>query len=610
MRRALLLCSLLAGCTVGPDYVKPTIDTADKFRFEDQEARDTANTQWWTQFDDPVFDQLIAEALANNKNLQIAAANVEQAAALLIQTRSQLFPQVGYSASAARQRGSEVDLAPIAQRLITNPQNSYQVLASASWEIDLWGRIRRQTEAARANVLATEQARRGLILSLVGQVASAYLQLRSLDAQLEIANKTLAAYGQTLKVFELRFKYGQLSQMNVEQARSRYETAATQIPQIVTGIAQTENALSILLGRNPGPIDRGKSIQTLAVPAVPAGIPSELLARRPDIAQAEQSLIAANAQIGAAKALYFPNISLTGALGTSSSDLSNLFTGPSRLWSYGGSIVGPIFQGGAIRAQVAQTEASRKAALSSYEATIQNAFADVDNALIAHQQILVQLAAQERLVKALSEYERLAQLQYEGGYTPYSTVLQAQQELFPQQLNLAQDRYAVYNALVNLYKAMGGGWVDIAQQQADAPVQKNVDHTVDPIQPSLAAAARPQDRIEVSAGGDTSVVNVFRVAGIGGAQVKAPKSGWPSSVLVRLHGFPDLESFQAKANNGTLDCAVNRVKGRPPQHRCRLNEADVDALSRTAEYFQIKLPRALLTADNSPVEVHWVDQWR
>jgi len=290
---------------------------------------------------------------------------VEQAAALLIQTRSQLFPQVGYSASAARQRGSEVDLAPIAQRLITNPQNSYQVLASASWEIDLWGRIRRQTEAARANVLATEQARRGLILSLVGQVASAYLQLRSLDAQLEIANKTLAAYGQTLKVFELRFKYGQLSQMNVEQARSRYETAATQIPQIVTGIAQTENALSILLGRNPGPIDRGKSIQTLAVPAVPAGIPSELLARRPDIAQAEQSLIAANAQIGAAKALYFPNISLTGALGTSSSDLSNLFTGPSRLWSYGGSIVGPIFQGGAIRAQVAQTEASRKAALSS-----------------------------------------------------------------------------------------------------------------------------------------------------------------------------------------------------------------------------------------------------
>ena len=213
-------------------------------------------------------------------------------------------------------------------------------------------------------------------------------------------------------------------------------------------------------------------------------------------------------------------------------------------------------------------------------------------------------------MKALSEYERLAQLQYEGGYTPYSTVLQAQQELFPQQLNLAQDRYAVYNALVNLYKAMGGGWVDIAQQQADAPVQKNVAGAGGSPESAPAVASRPQDRIEVSANDDTSVVNVFRVAGIGGAQVKAPKSGWPSSVVVRLHGFPDLESFQAKARTGTLDCAVNRVEDKAPQHRCRLNEADVDALSRSPEYFQITLPRALLAADNAPVELHWVDQWR
>jgi len=609
-RRVLIVSVLLAGCTVGPDYVKPEVDTPEQFRFQDQEAQDTANTQWWTQFDDPVLDGLIEEALAYNKNVQIAAANVEEAAALLTQTRSQFFPQVGYQGSGARQRASESNLGPIAQQVFTNPSNSYEVLASASWEIDLWGRIRRQTEAARANVLATEQARRGVILSLVAQVASSYLQLRGLDSQLDIANKTLQAYGQTLQLFELRFKYGQLSQMNVEQARSRYETAATQIPQIQTGIAQTENALSVLLGRNPGPIDRGKSIQALAMLAVPAGIPSEVLARRPDLAQAEQSLIAANAQIGAAKALYFPTISLTGAFGTSSSDLSNLFNGPSRVWSFGGSLTGPIFRGGAIRGQVAQTEAARKAALLSYEAAIQNAFADVDNALIAHQQIVIQLGAQERLVKALSEYERLAQLQYDGGYTPYSTVLQAQQELFPQQLSLAQNRYAVYNALVNLYKAMGGGWIDIAQKQADQPAQNNAAKPADAPQPAEAAAARPQDRIEVSWSGNTSVVDVFHVAGIGGAQVKAPRTGWPSTVVVRLHDFPELESFRAQARGDTLDCALNRPEGGSAQHRCRLRGTSVDALTRTAQYFEVKLPPALLTADGGPVELHWVDQWR
>jgi multidrug efflux system outer membrane protein len=608
MRRlafASIVCVLLAGCMVGPDYVKPKVDAPEKFRFQDAEAHDTANTLWWKQFDDPVLDNLIAEALAHNKNVQIVAANVEQAAAVLTQTRSQFLPQVGYRGSAARQRANETNFGPVIERLITNPQNSYEVVASASWEIDLWGRIRRQTEAASANLLATRQAQRGVILSLVAQVANAYLQLRALDAQLEIANKTLAAYGETLKLFELRFKYGQLSQMNVEQARSRYESAATQIPQIRTGIAQTENGLSILLGRNPGEIARGKNIQTLAIPAVPAGMPSELLVRRPDIAQSEQQLIAANAQIGAAKALYFPSISLTGAFGTSSSELSDLFSGPSRVWNYGGSITGPIFKGGAIKAQVAQTEAARKSALLSYEATIQSAFADVDNALAAHQQILLQLDAQERLVKALGEYERLAQLQYDGGYTPYSTVLQAQQELFPQQLNLAQARYSAHSALVNLYKAMGGGWIDAAQAQTDSPAEKPPEKAAE-----AAPSARPRDRIEAGWSGDTSVVDVFHVTGIGGAQLQAPKSGWPSTVLVRLHGFPELERFQAKARKDVLDCEVNRVEGGSALHRCRLGKKDVNALSRTAEYFQVELPPALLTADGDPIELHWVDQWR
>jgi outer membrane protein, multidrug efflux system len=469
---ALLICASMAGCAVGPDYVKPKIDTPKDYRFADKDAQDTANTEWWKQFDDPVLDQLIAEALVNNKNIQIAAANVEQAAGTLTQTRSQYYPQVNYSGNATRQRAAEIGGVPLTGALVPNPYTTYEVLAGASWEIDLWGRVRRLTESARANLLATEEAKHGVVLSLVAQVASAYLQLRGLDAQLQIANDTLVSYGKTVELFQLQYKYGQVPKLNVEQARSSYETAAAQIPQIETQIAQTENALSVLLGRNPSSIPRGKQIQTLSSPQVPAGLPSQLLERRPDIAQAEQNLIAANAQIGAAKALYFPTISLTGAFGNQSNDLSKLFSGPSTVWSFAGQATGPIFTGGAIKGQVAQATAAQKASLLNYQLTIQNAFADVDNALVARQKLLVQQGAQERLVKALREYERLAFIQYKGGVTPYSTVLQAQQGLFPQELNLAQTRYAVHNALVNLYKATGGGWVDIAQNIAEPPPPK------------------------------------------------------------------------------------------------------------------------------------------
>lgn len=598
----MLICTLLTGCTIGPDYVKPKIDAPQSYRFGEQETTETSNTQWWKQFDDPVLDELIEQVLASNKNAQIAAANVEQAAAVLTQARSAFYPTVGYSGSAARQRASENNAGPLVQRLITNPQNSYELLASASWEIDLWGRIRRLSEAARANLLATEHARRGVILSLVSQTASTYLQLRGLDLQLEIAQQTASAYAATLKLFELQFKYGRVSQLNVEQARSSYETALAEIPQIEIAIAQNEHALSVLLGRNPGPVPRGKSIQALVLPSIPAGVPSELLTRRPDIAQAEQQLIAANAEIGAVRALYFPSISLTGAFGAQSTDLSDLFKGPSRLWSFGGSITGPIFTAGAVSSQVRQTEAVRKAALLNYEALIQSAFADVENALIARRKLGEQQAAQERLVKSLKEYERLATLQYNGGYTPYSTVLQAQQALFPQELNLAQTRYAVYNSLVNIYKATGGGWVELAAKTADNPT------------PAAAAPqnapAQTRDRIEVRSDGDASIVDVYRVAGIGAAQVNAPKRGWPSAVIVRLHAFPELESFRATSKDAKLDCALVRPEGKPAQQICRLGDARVNASQRTAEYFEIKLPQTMLTANNGSIEIQWVDQWR
>ncbi len=447
MRKSIIVLAfvfLLTGCMVGPDYVRPAVDIPAAFMYEEKDVRETANTEWWKQFRDPVLDALITEALGNNKNIKIAAANVEQSAAVLIQTRSPLFPQIGYNGSGTRQRASESEATPIPPT-VPNPQTSYQTLANMSWEIDLWGRIRRSSEAAQAELFAADEARRGVILSLVASVASNYIQLLGLDEQLKISKRSLDTYAESVRLFELQFKYGQVSQMNVEQARTQYETAAAAIPQIESQIVQTENALSILLGRNPGNVPRGKTINEL-------------------IHQAEQNLIAANAQIGAARALYFPTISLTGAFGFASSDLSNLFKGPARTWSYAGSFTGPIFTGGAVYGQVKQAEAIHKAALLNYELVIQNAFADVENALVTHSKLIEQVQAQERLVKAGTEYERLARLQYNGGYSPYSTVLQAEQQLFPSELNYAQYRAELFISLVNIYKAMGGGWIVEAEQ--------------------------------------------------------------------------------------------------------------------------------------------------
>lgn len=470
---------LLAGCAVGPDYRRPDLTIPASYRYDVRDAGDAANTEWWRQFEDPVLDALIDEALANNKNVKIAAVKIEQASGILIQARSPIFPLLNYSGVGERQRFTEYAATPLSPA-VPNPQTAYQVLGSASWEIDLWGRIRRLTESAQASLLATEYAKRGVVLSLVASVASTYIQLRGLDEQLLLSQKTLAAYGETVRLFELQHQYGVVSRMNVEQARSQYETAAAAIPGIESQIAQTENALSLLLGRNPGPIERGKSILELTMPAVPSGVPSQVLERRPDILQAEQQLVAANAQIGAARALYFPTITLTGGYGQASADLSNLFKGPARVWSYGGSITGPIFAGGAIYGQVMQAEAGQKEALLGYQAAVQSAFGDVENALVANQKYIAQLRAQERLVRANEEYSKLARLQYKGGYVPYSTVLQAEQQLFPSELSLAQTRAATFSSLVSIYQAMGGGWVVEAEKRTTSngvgkPREREID---------------------------------------------------------------------------------------------------------------------------------------
>jgi outer membrane protein, multidrug efflux system len=460
--------AVLGGCTLGPNYVRPQVSAPAEYRFVSGEAQETANSAWWKEFGDPVRDELIAEALAKNPTTQIAAANVEAAAAVLTQTRAPLYPQVDYSGQAARERVTEEGATGVSIG-VHNPASSYQLLAGASWELDLWGRIRRLSEAARADLLATEEARRGVILSLVGAVATNYVQLLGLDEQLRIAKRTQETYKESLRLFELQFKHGQVSEMAVAQAQSQYYTAAAQVPAIEQQIAQTEDALSVLLGRNPSPIPRGQTLLTLRAPAVPAGIPSQLLDRRPDIAQAEQQLISANAQIGAAKALYFPTVSLTGAYGFASSDLSNLFKGAAHTWSYAGLFTGPIFTAGSISGQVAQAEAVEKAALASYQQAIQKGFADVSDALIAHQKLGEQTQAQVKLVAALQNYSRLARIQYDGGYVPYSTVLQAEQQLFPSELTLASTRASTLSALARIYTSMGGGWIDVANGSAPQP---------------------------------------------------------------------------------------------------------------------------------------------
>jgi multidrug efflux system outer membrane protein len=475
-----LLALLAAGCKVGPDYRRPALEFPPSFQNASSATLDAVDTTWWNGFQDPVLDALITEALANNKSVQIAAANIEQAAGVLTQTRAPLFPQVNYQGAAFRQRLSESNGVPVQN----NPFNTLQLFAGVNWEIDLWGRVSRLSEAARAELLASEEARRGVVLSLVASVAGSYSQLRGLDEQLAIARTSIRTYGDSVQLYELQFQYGLVSQMIVEQARTQYETAAALIPQFESQIVQTENALSILLGRNPGPIARGKSINELAFPPIPAGLPSQLLERRPDLLQAEQNLIAANALIGAARALYFPTISLTGALGLESEKLSRLFRSDSKSWNYAGSFIGPIFTAGAISGQVRQSEAARQAALIGYQAAIQGAFADVENALIVREKLTSQIEAQKRLVRANREYERLAKMQYDEGYAPYLTVLSAQELLFPAELNLAQLRASLFTSYANLYKAMGGGWVTEAERMTEAS----------PVQPSGAPPVEDQGK--------------------------------------------------------------------------------------------------------------------
>jgi len=466
MRRlSLIVLSCTLTACLGEPYSRPDLAVPSQYRFSMVQTQGAADTLWWTRFGDPALDALVAEALANNEDVRIAAARVDEYYGAKVTTRAPLFPAIGYTGSAGKEQRSELVYGPGSDEA----RSFSNAALTAGWEIDVWGRVRNLTAAADADWRATEADRRAAVLSLVSAVTSGYITLLSLDDQLATSQRTLASRRQALDVFEKRYKGGVISKVELSQARSQYEVAAAAVPVLQQQIAQQENALAVLVGRNPGPIARGQPLIALGTPVVPAGLPSEILTQRPDVVAAEQSLIAANARVSAARALYFPTISLTGLLGFASLDLDDLFDSGSDTWNYAGSVTGPIFQGGAVLGVNKQAEAQRAQLLAYYEKTVQRAFADVDDALIATQKTTERNAAQRRQVEALRDYARLSRKRYEGGYSSYLEVLDAEASLFNAELLYSQGQRERLLAHVDLYKALGGGWVDAAAAQAPQP---------------------------------------------------------------------------------------------------------------------------------------------
>jgi multidrug efflux system outer membrane protein len=465
---AALAATLLAGCVTGPEYVRPAVEVPARWRIDPVQAAEVANTAWWEQFGDPALNRLIELALQRNPDLLVAAARVEQFIGQLATTRAQFYPQVGYGLNASRNRTSEVGVPPLAPG--ADPYYAlYQGSLSAQWQVDLFGRVRRQSEAAQARLYASEQGRRGVVLSLTTAVAASYVALRGLDRQLEIARATADNYAGSKRIFELRFEGGVASQVEVEQVQSQYQQALAAIPQLEQQVAAQENLISVLLGQNPGPVARGKTVDQLAAPAIPGDLPSTLLERRPDILQAEQNLIAANAEIGVARSLYYPTLSLTGVLGSVSGSLGDFLAASSATGSLAAGLVGPIFTFGAIEGQVRSAEAAQREALASYRKVVLNAFREANDALTGAQKKGSAALAQKRRADALREYSRLSRLKYDNGYADYLEVLYAQNELFAAELSAVAALVENTTQIVSVYGAVGGGWVDDAARRAPAP---------------------------------------------------------------------------------------------------------------------------------------------
>ena len=452
---------VLASCTLGRDYSRPAIETPATYRSAAPQASaaSLADVQWFDLFRDDTLTQLVKSALQENFEVRIAAQRVLQARAAYGITRGSQLPSVDVSAGVTAARSSQVGANRGIPAGVDTDVSYTQAGFSLGWELDVWGRLRRLSEAARARYLATEEARRGVITTLVADVSENYLALRGLDLELEIARRTRDVANDNLRLTEARRASGVASALDVRQAEQLLFTATGQIASIEREIALSENALSLLLGHAPGDIPRGRPLEALqAPPAVPAGLPSALLERRPDIRGAEQELIAANAQIGAAKAEYFPRISLTGFLGGQSRALTDLLSGPARLASVGVGAAAPVFNAGRTRNNVRLAEAIHGEAIVNYQRVIYTAFRDVSDGLAAYTKTTEQRTQQEQLVQALSESARLATQRYQGGLDSYLPVLDAQRNLIGGELELARLRQQELSSLVQLYRALGGGW--------------------------------------------------------------------------------------------------------------------------------------------------------
>ena len=469
-----MLCSaaILAGCTVGPDWQQPKIDAPPAWRIEYAEAVQVANTKWWEGFGDPVLDRLVEDALRDNRDLLQAAARVDQFLGALRSTRSAFYPQIGASADGSRNYLSLNGATPLPQGT-DRSYSLYEAALGASWQIDLFGRVRRQAEAAQAQVYASEQGRRGVVLSVVSAVTTGYIALRALDRQLEIARATEKNYAGTLQLFEARHKSGTISEVERAQAESQWRLAQATVPSFERQVAQQENLLSVLLGRAPSDIPRGKPVDELLDPPVPTGLPSTLLERRPDILQAEQNLRAANAEIGVAKSLYYPTLSLTGSLGVASTSLSDFAKSASGTGFIALGLSGPLFTFGGIEGQVNAAEAGQHGALAFYQQTVLNAFRETNDALAGVQKRRMEYEALAKRTAALRTYARLSRARYEGGAASYLEVLYAENELFAAELNAVSTLAERHAELINLYKALGGGWLDAADPLAPQPLDQS-----------------------------------------------------------------------------------------------------------------------------------------
>jgi multidrug efflux system outer membrane protein len=455
---AMLSSSLLAGCMVGPDYHRPAVQPPTAFRDLSEnpqvpaQAASYADLPWWQVFQDPQLQELIRTALKQNYDLQLATERINAARAQVTVTRSSLFPQVAGNGTFSGGKESNFQ---------TN-FNFLTLTADAAFQLDLFGKLRRATEASRAQLLATEDARRTVILTLVSDMATDYFALLELDLQLQITHDTVKAQEDSVRLTKYRVEHGVATKLDVLQAQQVLDSANATIPDLERQIAQDENAISILLGNYPQGIPRGRPlVEQPLPPEVPPGLPSTLIERRPDIREAEQNLVASNAEIGVAKAQFFPQISLTGSGGGAfgrSSAFSSLMSSQLGIWSYGAQVSQPIFTGGALTGNLRFAKSENQQALIAYRQTIQRAFGDVSDALIGYQKFHEVRVRQENTVADLQESVRLSNMRYKGGTTTYLEVLDGQRSLFSAELTLAQARGTEYQSLVQLYRALGGGW--------------------------------------------------------------------------------------------------------------------------------------------------------